>query len=305
MSAAATARDVEEPDGTRRGATGTSEVFIRAQMRAWLDYMPTRERRSSSCYHEARLLDTQQLEAWLELFTEDATYWVPLERKQEDPLETSLDHPRRPHAARAAGEAGAPPARARAAAARAHGAPGRQCRRSPEKTAEEVARRARRSQLIEFRNEKQRVYGALVEHRLRRAGESFKIAPQARGPGELRRRARRHRRSCSEGEKLKTVFLELRPEGARRAVRAARPGCRTPRRSSGAIGVAPATSVRTRLRRARVPSATAPAPPETLDIYGSGQKAFVFVHGGAWRRQTKRENLRQSRSWSICSNRER
>ena len=31
--------DVEEPDGTRRGATGTSEVFIRAQMRAWLDYM--------------------------------------------------------------------------------------------------------------------------------------------------------------------------------------------------------------------------------------------------------------------------
>jgi hypothetical protein len=32
-------RDVEEDDGTRRGATGTSEVFIRAQMQAWLDYM--------------------------------------------------------------------------------------------------------------------------------------------------------------------------------------------------------------------------------------------------------------------------
>src|SRR5574341_703303 len=32
-------RDVEEPGGVRRGATGTSEVFIRAQMRAWLDYM--------------------------------------------------------------------------------------------------------------------------------------------------------------------------------------------------------------------------------------------------------------------------
>jgi phenylpropionate dioxygenase-like ring-hydroxylating dioxygenase large terminal subunit len=32
-------RDVDEPDGTRRGASGTSEVFIRAQMRAWLDYM--------------------------------------------------------------------------------------------------------------------------------------------------------------------------------------------------------------------------------------------------------------------------
>lgn len=29
---------------------------------------------------------------------------------------------------------------------------------------------------------------------------------------------------------------------------------------------------------------------ETLDIYGSGKTAFVFVHGGAWKRQSKREN---------------
>jgi arylformamidase len=32
-----------------------------------------------------------------------------------------------------------------------------------------------------------------------------------------------------------------------------------------------------------------PTPPETLDIYGSGSKAFVFVHGGAWKRQSSRE----------------
>jgi arylformamidase len=32
-----------------------------------------------------------------------------------------------------------------------------------------------------------------------------------------------------------------------------------------------------------------PTPPETLDVYGSGKKAFVFVHGGAWRRQSSRE----------------
>jgi len=31
--------DVAQPDGATRGATGTSEVFIRGQMRAWLDYM--------------------------------------------------------------------------------------------------------------------------------------------------------------------------------------------------------------------------------------------------------------------------
>ena len=72
----------------RRGATGTSEIFIRAQMRAWLDYMSAMNV-EQFLYHEARLLDTQQLEAWLELFTDDATYWVPLERDQKDPLETS------------------------------------------------------------------------------------------------------------------------------------------------------------------------------------------------------------------------
>lgn len=33
-----------------------------------------------------------------------------------------------------------------------------------------------------------------------------------------------------------------------------------------------------------------PTPIETLDIYGEGKKAFVFIHGGAWKRQSKREN---------------
>jgi hypothetical protein len=32
-------RDVKEPDGTARGATGTSEIFIRAQFDAWLRYL--------------------------------------------------------------------------------------------------------------------------------------------------------------------------------------------------------------------------------------------------------------------------
>jgi arylformamidase len=32
-----------------------------------------------------------------------------------------------------------------------------------------------------------------------------------------------------------------------------------------------------------------PTAPETLDIYGSGKQAFVFVHGGAWKRQSSRE----------------
>jgi benzoate/toluate 1,2-dioxygenase subunit beta len=36
-------------------------------------------------YREARLLDTQQFEQWLDLFTEDACYWVPAGRDDIDP----------------------------------------------------------------------------------------------------------------------------------------------------------------------------------------------------------------------------
>ena len=47
-------------------------------------------------------------------------------------------------------------------------------------------------------------------------------------------------------------------------------------------------AVRTRRGEPRV-ERYGPTPPEILDIYGSGRKAFVFVHGGAWRRQSSRE----------------
>lgn len=40
---------------------------------------------------EARLLDQQRFEAWLDLFAEDGRYWMPLEWGQSDPrLTTSL-----------------------------------------------------------------------------------------------------------------------------------------------------------------------------------------------------------------------
>lgn len=40
---------------------------------------------------EARLLDQQQLDDWLDLFTEDGHYWMPVEWGQTDPrLTTSL-----------------------------------------------------------------------------------------------------------------------------------------------------------------------------------------------------------------------
>jgi 3-phenylpropionate/cinnamic acid dioxygenase small subunit len=124
-------------------------------------------------YHEARLLDTQQFEAWLELFTDDATYWIPLERNQKDPLETSsIIHDDRTLLELRVKQARHPRAHARQPLARTVHQVGNVM---VEEGADEV-KVSSTLQLVEFRNEKQRLYGALVEHRLRRVNGSFKIA---------------------------------------------------------------------------------------------------------------------------------
>jgi len=41
---------------------------------------------SDFVYAEARLLDEQRFDAWLDLFTDDARYWMPLAPGQQDPL---------------------------------------------------------------------------------------------------------------------------------------------------------------------------------------------------------------------------
>jgi 3-phenylpropionate/cinnamic acid dioxygenase small subunit len=52
---------------------------------------PTRDDLIDFVYAEARLLDETRLDDWLALFSEDAYYWMPLERGQSDPhLVTSL-----------------------------------------------------------------------------------------------------------------------------------------------------------------------------------------------------------------------
>jgi benzoate/toluate 1,2-dioxygenase beta subunit len=124
-------------------------------------------------FHEAHLLDTQQYEAWLALFTEDATYWVPLERDQKDPLQTSsIIHDDRTLLELRVKQARHPRAHARQPLARTVHQVGNIM-------AEEGAGEVKVTstlQLVEFRNEKQRLYGALVEHRLRRVKGGFRIA---------------------------------------------------------------------------------------------------------------------------------
>jgi 3-phenylpropionate/cinnamic acid dioxygenase small subunit len=125
-------------------------------------------------YQEARLLDTGQLEAWLDLFTEDATYWVPLERDQQEPVETSsIIRDDRTLLALRVKQARHPRAHARLPLARTVHTVGNVT--VLEETDGEL-RVASTLQLVEWRNERQRVWGALVEHRLRRTAEGYRIA---------------------------------------------------------------------------------------------------------------------------------
>lgn len=138
-------------------------------------------------YHEARLLDTQQLEAWLELFTEDATYWLPLEQGQQDALEaSSIIHDDRSLLELRVRQARHPRAHARLPLARTVHTVGN-VMIAADAGNELVVNST--LQLVEFRNDRQRLWGALVEHRLRRAGESYRIARKrvelANSEGEL------------------------------------------------------------------------------------------------------------------------
>jgi 3-phenylpropionate/cinnamic acid dioxygenase small subunit len=123
--------------------------------------------------HEARLLDTQQYEAWLDLFTEDATYWIPLEKDQASPHDTSsLVYDDRTLLGLRVKQARHPRAHARLPLARTV----HQVGNIAVVEENDLVKTISNLILVEFRQEKQRVWGALVEHHLRRAGDSFRIA---------------------------------------------------------------------------------------------------------------------------------
>ena len=125
-------------------------------------------------YHEAWLLDQGRLDEWLGLFTDDATYWIPLQANQADPLTTSsivyddrrllevrvrqFQHPR---------------AHARVPAPRTVHQIGNV--RVLEADGPD-ARVGSTLVLVEYRRERQRVWGAVVEHRLRRTAQGLRIA---------------------------------------------------------------------------------------------------------------------------------
>jgi len=134
----------------------------------------TRSEVEQFLYHEAWLLDRRRLDEWLGLFADDATYWIPLQANQSDPLTTSsivyddrrllevrvrqFQHPR--------AHARMPAPRTVHQISNVH---------VLEAEGDEL-RVASTLVLLEYRHERQRVWGALVEHRLRRTRDGFRIA---------------------------------------------------------------------------------------------------------------------------------
>lgn len=116
----------------------------------------------------------QRYEEWLELFTDDATYWVPLEPGQKDGLETSsIIHDDRTLLGLRVKQLRHPRAHARVPLARTVHQVGNVL--VEQESGDELVVGSTLS-VIEFRNERQRLYGALVQHRLRRNKGSFRIA---------------------------------------------------------------------------------------------------------------------------------
>ena len=125
-------------------------------------------------FHEARLLDQQRYEEWLDLYTEDATYWVPLEQGQASAADTSsIIYDDKTLLGLRVRQARHPRAHARLPLARTVHQVGNVMLLEQ---ADGTARLASTLQVIEFRAERQRIWGATVEHRLRRTPAGWKIA---------------------------------------------------------------------------------------------------------------------------------
>ena len=125
-------------------------------------------------YREAYLLDRHRFDEWLALYTEDATYWLPLEHNQADAINTSsLVYDDKRLMELRVKQARHPRAHARVPAARTVHQVGNVLI-VEQGGAEALV--ASTLTLTEFRSERQRVFAGLVEHRLRATPAGWKIA---------------------------------------------------------------------------------------------------------------------------------
>ena len=123
---------------------------------------------------EAWLLDHGRLDEWLGLFTDDATYWIPLEAGQTDPITSvSIVYDDRALLEVRVRQFLHPRAHARIPAPRTVHQVGNVRVLADE---DGQLRVASTLVLIEYRQERQRLWGAQVEHHLRRTAVGLRIA---------------------------------------------------------------------------------------------------------------------------------
>jgi benzoate/toluate 1,2-dioxygenase beta subunit len=127
-------------------------------------------------YREARLLDQSRYDEWLALFTADCLYWVPLEAGQADGAETvSIIHDDHRLLEVRVKQYRHPRAHARTPYARTVHQVGNVELAEQDAVKGELTVRSNLV-MVEFRADRQRTWGALVEHRLRRTERGLAIA---------------------------------------------------------------------------------------------------------------------------------
>src|ERR1700704_6270322 len=125
--------------------------------------------------HEARLLDERRFRDWMALFAEDGTYWVPAVPDQKSPFDQAslfyddrdlmktridrLEHPRI--------HVQTPPSRT------AHLVGNAVIEQADEATGEYLV--GSTVIMVEYREDRQRVFAGRQQHRLRRHGDNFRI----------------------------------------------------------------------------------------------------------------------------------
>src|SRR6202166_4483771 len=125
--------------------------------------------------HEARLLDARRFRDWMELFADDGTYWVPAVPDQESPFDQAslfyddhelmktrierLEHPRI--------HVQTPPSRTAQLI-------GNTLVESADEAAGEFVVGSTFI-MVEYRDDRQRIFAGRQHHRLRREGTSFQI----------------------------------------------------------------------------------------------------------------------------------
>ena len=123
---------------------------------------------------EAYLLDHGQFDTWLDLYTDDAVYWVPLEANQQDPINThSLVYDDKRLMQIRIRQQGHPRAHARLPLSRTVHQTGNVL--ASKNLASNDITVSSTLVLFEYRKERQRSFAATVVHQLQRSGDSFKI----------------------------------------------------------------------------------------------------------------------------------